>query len=149
MEIKRLGSNDITKARQLATVFSDAFGDDFDYTDSAVTDEYFTSLLTSPMNIVLAANNDMGDVVGGILAYELTKLQGEREIYLYDLAVAETYRRQGIATALIEELKVIGKSAGASVIFVQADNVDTAAVALYTKLSDRVETDISHFDIRI
>jgi aminoglycoside 3-N-acetyltransferase I len=32
------------------------------------------------------------------------------EIYIYDLAVDEKYRRQGIARLLINELKVIGKA---------------------------------------
>jgi GNAT superfamily N-acetyltransferase len=47
-------------------------------------------------------------VVGGIVAYELEKFEQERsEIYVYDLAVAGPHRRQGIATALIEQLKTI------------------------------------------
>ena len=52
-----------------------------------------------------------------------------------------------IATALIEELKVIAAARGAYVIFVQADRNDAAAIALYTKLGSR--EDVLHFDIKI
>jgi aminoglycoside 3-N-acetyltransferase I len=63
--------------------------------------------------------------------------------------VAEDYRRQGIATNLIKELQEWAKQRGAYVIFVQADNVDAPAVALYTKLASSVEKDITHFDIPV
>ncbi|WP_201274282.1 GNAT family N-acetyltransferase [Microvirga brassicacearum] len=40
------------------------------------------------------------DVIGGLVAYELAMFeQGRRELYIYDLAVSEEYRRCGIATA--------------------------------------------------
>jgi aminoglycoside 3-N-acetyltransferase I len=73
--------------------------------------------------------------------------QARSEIYIYDLAVALPYRRQGIATALIEALKEIARQRGTYVIFVQADPPDDAAVALYTKLGTREE--VLHFDIEV
>jgi len=76
----------------------------------------------------------------------LDKLEQRRsEIYIYDLAVAEAHRRQGIATALIEELKDIASRIGAWVIYVQADYGDEPAIALYEKLGTR--EDVMHFDI--
>lgn len=77
------------------------------------------------------------------------KFEKERsEIYLYDLAVDRSFRRQGVATALIEELKRIGREMGAYVIFVQADKApeDFPAQALYRKLG--VEEDVFHYDIQ-
>ena len=51
----------------------------------------------------------------------LPKFEQERsEVYIYDLAVAVAHRREGIATALIMELKRIASLRGAYVIFVQA-----------------------------
>ena len=79
-------------------------------------------------------------------AYELRKFEQQRsEIYIYDLAVAAAHRRQGIATALIQELKKIALARGAYVIFVQADIGDVAAIELYTKLG--IREDVLHFDI--
>ena len=87
-------------------------------------------------------------VAGGIAAYELRKFEQERSvIYIYDLAVAAAHRRQGIATALILELKKIAAARGAYAIFVQADLGDAPAIALYTKLGTR--EDVLHFDITI
>ncbi len=86
--------------------------------------------------------------MGGIAAYELHKFEQERsEIYIYDLAVAAAHRREGIATALIQELKKIAASRGAYVIFVQADIGDAPAIELYTKLGTR--EDVLHFDIPV
>lgn len=87
-------------------------------------------------------------MVGGLAAYELQKFEQERsEIYIYDLAVLEAHRREGIATSLIDKLKSIGVDRGAYVIFVQADTAaeDQAAIALYSKLGIREE--VLHFDI--
>src|SRR5207244_13487719 len=109
--------------------------------------DYLERLLGSKPFIALAALKD-DTVVGGLTAYELQKPERERiEIYIYDLAVATAHRRQGIATALIEELKTIAATRGAYVIFVQADCGDAPAVALYSKLGTRAE--VLHFDIKI
>ncbi len=88
--------------------------------------------------------------MGGLIAYELQKFEQNRsEIYLYDLAVAETHHLKGIARSLIEELKLVAKERGAKVIFVQAHNVDTPAIALYTRLASNIENEVTHFDILI
>lgn len=87
-----------------------------------------------------------GTIVGGLVAYELEKFEQERsEIYIYDLAVAEAWRRQGVATALIDALRDIARERGAWVIFVQGDHGDEPALALYDKLGKR--EDVLHFDI--
>jgi len=127
------------------------FGEAFDqvetYGGSRPSATYLERLLGSDYFIALAALKS-GEVVGGIAAYELHKFEQERsEIYIYDLAVAAAHRREGIATALILELKKIAASRGAYVIFVQADHGDAPAIALYTKLGKR--EDVMHFDIPI
>ncbi|MGH7615151.1 MAG: GNAT family N-acetyltransferase, partial [Gemmatimonadales bacterium] len=86
-----------------------AFGEAFDavetYTGNQPSADYLQRLLGSDYFIALAALKN-GEVVGGIAAYELKKFEQERsEIYIYDLAVSAAHRREGIATALIQELK--------------------------------------------
>ena len=61
--------------------------------------------------------------------------------------LAATAAREGVATALILELKRIAAARGAYVIFVQADRGDAPAIALYTKLG--TAEDVLHFDIPI
>lgn len=88
-----------------------------------------------------------GRVVGGLAAYVLQKFEQERsEIYIYDLAVDEAYRRRGIATGLINKLRKIAREIGAWVIYVQADHGDEPATRLYESLGKREE--VLHFDIR-
>jgi aminoglycoside 3-N-acetyltransferase I len=103
------------------------------------------TLLSRPHIIVLGALADEA-VIGGLVAYELEKFEQPRsEIYIYDLAVDEAWRRRGIATALINELRRIARERGAWMIFVQGDYGDDAALALYDKLGTREE--VLHYDI--
>lgn len=114
-------------------------------------DGYLTRLLDGDAFIALAAvkgTEGAQEVVGGLAAYVLPKFEQERsEVYIYDLAVAQGHRREGIATALITQLKTIAAAGGAWVVFVQADPVDGPAIALYTKLGLR--EDVLHFDIAV
>lgn len=115
------------------------------YRGSQPSAAYLGRLLGGDTFISLAALKG-NEVVGGIAAYVLPKFEQERsEVYIYDLAVAEAHRREGVATALILELKRIASSRGAYVIFVQADHGDDPAIALYTKLG--VCENVLHFDI--
>jgi aminoglycoside 3-N-acetyltransferase I len=128
-------------------VFGEAFGETETYRRKRPSASYLRQLLDSDAFIALAAVR-ADEVVGGIAAYELKKFEQERsEIYIYDLAVAAPHRREGIATALIEELKRIAAARGAYVIFVQADRGDEAAIALYTRLG--IREDVLHFDIAV
>jgi aminoglycoside 3-N-acetyltransferase I len=131
----------------LLTMFGEAFDDTPAYGDARPGPAYRQELLSDPNFVALAAVSD-GVVIGGLAAYVLRKFEAERsEAYIYDLAVDETHRRQGVATALIEALKPIVKTRGAYVIFVQADYGDDPAIALYAKLGLREE--VLHFDIAV
>ena len=131
----------------LLTTFGQAFDEVETYSTARPRAAYLERLLGNDYFIALAAMNG-GEVVGGIAAYELYKFEQERsEIYIYDLAVAAAHRREGIATALIQDLRKIASVRGAYVIFVQADLGDAPAIALYTKLGTR--EDVLHFDIAV
>jgi aminoglycoside 3-N-acetyltransferase I len=143
----QLGSQDISRFRQLMAVFADAFDDARAYQGAPPSDAYVQRLLAKPTFIVLAAEVE-GAVVGGLVAYVLEKFERERsEVYIYDLAVAAAHRRQGIARDLILLLKRIAADLGAYVIYVQADLVDDPAIQLYTSLGTR--EDVLHFDIDV
>jgi aminoglycoside 3-N-acetyltransferase I len=133
--------------RGLLHMFGSAFGEDDAYRGAQPRDAYLRELLGSYTFIALAALRD-GTVAGGLAAYDLRKFEQERsEIYIYDLAVAAEHRRKGIATGLLGALKGIARTRGAYVIFVQANMIDAAAIALYTKLGTR--EDVLHFDIAV
>lgn len=142
-----LGSDDVALMEGMSTMFGQAFGEPDTYGGARPSAAYLRRLLGSDAFIALAALQG-GEVVGGLAAYELRKFEQERsEIYIYDLAVAATYRRQGIATALILQLKKVAAARGAYVIYVQADLGDGPAIELYTKLGAR--EDVLHFDIAV
>ena len=145
IEVRRLGPLDIDLARRLNALFASAFDDQRSYASAPPSDSYLLRKLERQSIIALAGLID-GELAGALVAYVLDKLEQERsEIYIYDLAVAEASRRQGVATALIEHLKALADEIGSWVIYVQADYGDDAAIALYDKLGRREE--VLHFDI--
>lgn len=142
-----LRDGDVSRLRALNALFGQAFFEADTYGGELPSDEYLDAWLRDRKNIALVAVE--GDtIVGGLVAYVLDKFERERsEVYIYDLAVAEDYRRHGAATALIRSLQEIASRNRAWVIYVQADYGDDAAIALYEKLGSREE--VLHFDIPV
>lgn len=133
--------------REALRVFADSFEEEENFFSAPPGDAYLRRLLSDGRFVLIAAKSD-GKVVGALSAYELMKYEQERsEFYIYDLAVAEPFRRRGIARSLIEALKPIARDAGAWVIFVQADREDEPAVALYRSMG--VEEQPLHFDLAL
>jgi aminoglycoside 3-N-acetyltransferase I len=145
--IQRLSSGDADLAERLNALFGEVFEDFASYQARRPGHDYLEKLLAKEdMFAMVALVRE--EVVGGLVAYELPKLESDRsEIYIYDLAVRETYRRQGVATQLIRELQEIARARGAWVIYVQADYGDEPALALYRKLGTQEE--VLHFDIEV
>lgn len=145
IRIETLRPGQSTDLRALNDVFASAFEDPATYLRQPPSQPYLERLLAKDSLIAVVARDDQA-VVGGLVAYVLEKFEQERaEIYIYDLAVLATHRRQGIATALIRHLQSLAAERGAYVIFVQADREDAPAIALYTKLG--IREDVLHFDI--
>lgn len=137
----------LAKCEELRSVNREAFDDPHTYGAKPPSDAYLKTLLAKEHLVALAALVER-QVVGGLVAYELDKFeQPRRELYIYDLAVAEPYRRQGIATALIDRLRQIAAQRDAYVVYVQADRDDEPAIALYDKLGSRRK--VLHFDIEV
>lgn len=128
-------------------MFSDVFAEPETYSAKPPSQTYLKNLLAKEHILVLVALAGE-EVLGGLVAYELEKLESERrEFYIYDLAVGAEHRRQGIATALIRMLREIAARRGGWVVYVQADYGDDPAIALYEKLGVREE--VLHFDIAV
>ena len=140
-----LAPTDVSLLRGMLKMFGDAFQDSDSYSHKPPSETYLSKLLASETFLAVATSYQ-GQVVGGLAGYILPKFEQERsEFYIYDLAVAESFRRQGVATALIQCLQGVAAERGIYVIFVQADYGDDPAVELYTKLGTR--EDVMHFDI--
>ena len=144
ISVERLGAGDVETMQAANQLFGDVFGEE-GYHGPQPGADYLRKLLADDKFIALIARIG-SEMVGALAGYELVKFEAERsEIYIYDLAVREEFRRRGVATALIEALKPIAQEIGAWMIYVQADPPDAPAVALYDKLGTREE--VLHFDI--
>lgn len=149
LEIRQLTAHELELMDAMLETFAAGFDDEEAYTSRKPSPEYMRRLLARDTFIALVALQGE-KMVGALAAYELPKFEQERsELYIYDLAVLEAHRREGVATALISHLQALGAERGAWVIFVQADTeeVDQPAIALYSKLGVREE--VLHFDIPI
>ncbi len=143
--VRLLTAADVDVMRSALALFGEVFDERDTYAAAQPTSEYLARLLARDTFVAIVALHD-DIVVGAMAAYVLPKFEQARsEIYIYDLAVKADYRRQRVATAMIEALKRLAIEQGAYVIFVQADYGDDAAVALYGKLGAR--EDVMHFDI--
>jgi aminoglycoside 3-N-acetyltransferase I len=138
---------DVTLFKHLLKLFGEAF-EELDTYQSAVPSEGYLQALLGKEHFIALVALDGDTVVGGLVGYELQKFEQDRkELYIYDLAVSATHRRQGVATHLIRELQRVAKERGVYVIFVQADAEDTPAIRLYESLGQR--EDVYHFDIPV
>lgn len=145
LQVNILTQGDAATLREMLRVFGAAFENVDTYTAKQPNDSYLEQLLRSDSFVAIAASVDER-VVGGIAGYVLPKFEQVRsELYIYDLAVDEAFRRRGVATAMIEKLQAHAVARGIYVIFVQADLGDDPAIALYTKFGQR--EDVLHFDI--
>jgi ribosomal protein S18 acetylase RimI-like enzyme/uncharacterized membrane protein YphA (DoxX/SURF4 family) len=146
-QLHHLTPADVPLLRAANALFAEAFADPGSYAAVPPSDSYLETLLAKEHVIALVVLLGQ-EVVGALIAYELDKFErARRELYIYDLAVADGHRRQGIATALIQRLREIAAQRGASVMYVQADYSDGPAIALYSKLG--VREDVLHFDIEV
>ena len=129
-------------------LYADVFGDHESYQAKVPSDAYLLKLLGDDTFFAIAAFAH-DKIVGALAAYELRKFEQERsEVYIYDLAVNASHRRQGVATTLIKTLGEAARERGAWTMFVQADmgEEDEAANALYRKLSFEMII-AKHYDI--
>ena len=144
-DIRRLTSADNQAFNAMLDLFAAAFEAHEHYSSERPQSNYRNALLARD-DIVVLVGLVAHEVVGALVAYELRKFEQERsEFYIYDLAVAEQWRRRGVATGLIEKLKEIARTNRGWGVYVQADHGDDPALALYSKLGTR--EDVIHFDL--
>ena len=99
----------LDRMKELLVVFADAFEDHESYQSAIPSDEYLNGLLAREDFIPLVAVED-DKVVGGLVMFCRSSSSSGRDLYLRP-AVDEPYRRQGIATGLINKLREIAPRA--------------------------------------
>ena len=69
--------------------------------------------------------------VGYVLLYVLPRIDGRRMVLMYDVGVAEPFRRRGVGRKLMEAATAVMREAGAYKMYVLTDEGNVAAMALY------------------
>jgi ribosomal protein S18 acetylase RimI-like enzyme len=80
-------------------------------------------------HLLLAYENERP--VGFVSGVEVTHPDKGTEMFLYELAVEETFRRRGIGRALVEQLATVARAAGCYGMWVLTDLDNQAARATY------------------
>ncbi len=96
-QIIHLTEKDVSLLQSVNAMFGTEFNDQDSYSGNRPSSSYLQKLLSTSGFIALAAVDEQ-KVIGAIAAYELQKFEQQRsEIYIYDLAVVSSRRREGIA----------------------------------------------------
>jgi ribosomal protein S18 acetylase RimI-like enzyme len=99
-------------------------------------------LLADPRTLLLAAF-DGGRPVGFVLAHELPRRRGDRaKLFVYEVDVAETHRRRGIASELLARLAGLARERGIRVGFVLTEEENEPANALYRSAGGTAEVSV-------
>jgi aminoglycoside 3-N-acetyltransferase I len=98
------------------------------------------ALLADPRTLMLVAF-DGGRPVGFVLGHELPRRHGERaKLFVYEVDVAETHRRRGIASALLARLAELARERGIRTGFVLTEPDNGPANALYRSAGGSTDT---------
>ena len=146
-KLRRLGGADLPAMRGLLALYAEAFEMPGEYLDNQPEDDWLGHLLGRPDFICLIAEQENGQIIGGLSAYSLQKFEQPRqEILIYVLAVAEAWRRQGIASQMLGWMCREAERLDAWVIIIEAEEGDEPAVQLYGKLASSEEI-AHHFNL--
>jgi ribosomal protein S18 acetylase RimI-like enzyme len=127
-EIRRLGPGD----DQLVVAAAHLF-------DGPARPEATARFLTDARHHLLLATAD-GRAVGFVSGVEVTHPDKGTEMFLYELAVDEAFRRRGIARTLVEALAAAARQAGCYGMWVVTDRDNEAARAAYEGTGATPET---------
>jgi ribosomal protein S18 acetylase RimI-like enzyme len=128
VRVEHLEVGDDAKVREAGALF-----------DRAPTAEATADVLGRPDHHLLIAYDDDDVPAGFVTGVVMVHPDKGREMFVYELGVAESHRRRGYATALIRTLEQIARDAGCYGMFVLTDDDNTAAVATYTSAGARDE----------
>ncbi len=146
-KLRRLSGADLPAMRGLLALYAEAFEMPAEYLDKQPDDDWLGHLLQRPDFISLIAEREDGQIIGGLSAYLLQKFEQPRqEIFIYDLAVAEAWRRRGVASQMLGWMCREADRLGAWVIIIEAEKGDEPAIQLYRKMASSEEM-AHHFNL--
>jgi ribosomal protein S18 acetylase RimI-like enzyme len=104
-----------------------------------VSPQHMERFLSNPANyLVVAEVNE--ELVGFLLAYALDRLKEDsHKMFIYEIEVAEGYRRQGIGSALISFVRDIVREEKMLSAFVFTNHSNEPAVEFYKHTGGKIE----------
>jgi aminoglycoside 3-N-acetyltransferase I len=139
-KISKLAPDDVDSFTTLIHIFEDVF--EIRKFQPPALNHLHAVLKQDCFHVFVARDNN--HVIGGLTAYELTSYYTEGAyLYVYDLAVAREYQRQGIGTSLIAAVKDYFRGSHIEEIFVQAEAADDYAVDFYRSTGARSDNVVS------
>jgi ribosomal protein S18 acetylase RimI-like enzyme len=143
IEVSRLAPGDAGRVLAAASLF-----------DETPLRGAVEAYLADPANFLHLAIVD-GVAAGFARGMRLARLDSERcQLFLYEIGVAETFRRRGVARALIADLLDLARAERCVEIFVLAEPDNDAALALYRATGGSAEPsvmfvyDLARLDVR-
>jgi ribosomal protein S18 acetylase RimI-like enzyme len=101
--------------------------------DVPLTQDTLTEFLADRRNVYLTVHAD-GQLAGALHAIAYTHPAGRRYLYVDEVDTEEAFRRQGVATAMLQAAGEIARGLGAHAMWLGADDGNDAAHALYRSL---------------
>lgn len=103
------------------------------YTSGDIDIEGLAQALENPSFLLLIAR--LGDRLAGYLhGCLLDRVDGRRMLLVYDVEVGADHRRQGVATALIQEVRRLARANAAEETWLVTEDDNVQAIALYESL---------------
>lgn len=132
--IQKLGKTDLVLAQKLLLSWSEG-----DTPSPIPSNGYLNKQLGEPaFHIYVALDGEK--VVGGLHAYELDLFtRSEKEIFLYEIGVSASYRQQGIARRLTEDLIEYARKNKVNCIYVATEPDNHPAKKLYDSTGGKYE----------
>jgi ribosomal protein S18 acetylase RimI-like enzyme len=107
--------------------------------DRPVTVEGARRFLERPGHHLLLAETGDGTAVGFVSGVEMTHPDKGTEMFLYELGVAEGWRRRGVATRLINALADIARELGCYGMWTGTEHYNVPALAAYRSTGAALE----------
>ena len=119
--VRRLGPGDEAEVERYAAAF-----------DDPIRADSVRRFLGDDRHHLLVVDVD-GAPAGFVSATEILHPDKAPELFLNELGVDEPFRRRGAASALVEELRSLGRELGCATIWVLTDEANAAAMATYRR----------------
>jgi ribosomal protein S18 acetylase RimI-like enzyme len=99
------------------------------------------AFLMDPANYLIVAEAE-GEPVGYLVAYRLQRPDRQAaQMFIYEVDVAEAWRRRGLGSALLEEIRRLARAERMFEAFVLTSRGNEAARRLYARTGAAVEDD--------